>query len=63
MPQQAGGQFGAPPAQPPPPAPDPPSPKVSCGACEFSFIVGNIDLATCPNCGEEVAVGKGDSTE
>lgn len=62
MPQQDGGQF-APPAQPPPPAPEPPSPKISCEACEFSFIVGNIDRATCPNCGEEVVVGRGETVE
>lgn len=45
------------PPQPPPPRPDPPSPKLSCPECSFTFIVGNIEVATCPNCGSEVATG------
>jgi Zn finger protein HypA/HybF involved in hydrogenase expression len=53
------GPAGAPPYSPPPPPPrpDPPSPKISCPECEFSFIVGKIELATCPNCGAEVETG------
>jgi hypothetical protein len=27
-----------------------------CGNCEFSFIVGDIDVAVCPMCGEAVDV-------
>jgi Zn finger protein HypA/HybF involved in hydrogenase expression len=50
-----GAAPGAPP--PPPPAPEPPSPRISCPECEFSFIVGRIEKATCPNCGNEVATG------
>lgn len=57
MARPGGGPFGAPPPQPPPPQPDPPSPKITCGECEFSFIVGDIDRAVCPNCGAEVVVG------
>ncbi len=48
------------PAQPPPPQPDPPSPRIACDDCGFSFIVGDIAMATCPNCGSEVAVGGGE---
>lgn len=48
--------FAAPPP-PPPPKPEPPSPKISCPECEFSFIVGKIEKATCPNCGAEVETG------
>lgn len=39
------------------PAPEPPSPKITCPECEFSFIVGQIAVATCPNCGSEVETG------
>lgn len=42
---------------PPPPPPPPPTPKISCPDCAFSFIVGQIALATCPNCGAEVETG------
>ena len=42
---------------PPPPAPEAPSPKLSCPECEFSFIVGQIEVATCPNCGSDVETG------
>jgi hypothetical protein len=42
---------------PPPPAPEAPSPKLTCPECEFSFIVGQIEIATCPNCGTEVETG------
>jgi len=41
---------------PPPPAPEPPSPRVVCGECELSFIVGSVAEAQCPNCGATVAV-------
>lgn len=57
-PEGYGPQGGAPP--PPPPKPDPPSPRVSCPACDFSFIVGHIATAECPNCGEEVETGWSD---
>ena len=43
---------------PPPPEPTAPSPKATCPDCSFSFIVGEIDVASCPNCGAEVAVGR-----
>lgn len=52
----APGGFATP---PPPPPPEPPSPKITCPVCEFSFIVGDIALATCPNCGAEVETGRG----
>jgi Zn finger protein HypA/HybF involved in hydrogenase expression len=42
---------------PPPPRPDPPSPKISCPECQFTFIVGKIEVASCPNCGTEVETG------
>lgn len=41
---------------PPPRPPEPPSPRTVCTECEFAFIVGNIDIAKCPNCGAEVRV-------
>jgi predicted RNA-binding Zn-ribbon protein involved in translation (DUF1610 family) len=42
----------------PPPAPEPmaSSPRATCNGCSFSFIVGDVDVAVCPNCGDEVAV-------
>lgn len=43
---------------PPAPAPMTPSPKATCRECSLSFIVGEIDEATCPNCGAQVVVGK-----
>ena len=46
---------GAPP--PPPPQPDPPMPKIECPECGFTFIVGMIATATCPNCSAEVSTG------
>lgn len=55
-PPGAGGGLATPP-QPPPARPDPPSPKLTCPACSFSFIVGKIEIATCPNCGAEVPTG------
>lgn len=32
---------------------------MTCPECEFTFIVGDIDVATCPNCGAEVETGHG----
>lgn len=48
-----GGQ--APP--PPPPPPEEPLPKIQCPECDFTFVVGKIATATCPNCGAEVETG------
>jgi rRNA maturation endonuclease Nob1 len=48
---------------PPPPPPNAPLPRIQCPECEFSFIVGDIDVAMCPNCGAEVRTGRGDSEE
>ena len=45
---------------PAPMPPDLPPAKAQCGACSFQFIVGDIDLATCPNCGAEVPVAEAD---
>jgi hypothetical protein len=45
-----------PPASASPPEPDPPSPKVTCGECGFSFIVGAVSEAPCPNCGATVPI-------
>lgn len=47
---------GAPPPQPPP---DVPMPRVECPECGFSFIVGDIAVATCPNCASDVPTGLG----
>lgn len=33
------------------------SPRLTCSACGFSFIVGDIEVAVCPNCGERVSRG------
>lgn len=55
-PPGAGGGLATPP-QPPPARPDPPSPKLPCPECGFSFIVGEIEVATCPNCTAEVPTG------
>jgi DNA-directed RNA polymerase subunit RPC12/RpoP len=30
--------------------------RVTCGECSFSFAVGDIEVATCPNCRAEVPV-------
>ncbi len=48
---------------PPPPPPKPPLPKIECPECAFSFIVGEIAVATCPNCGAEVRTGLGNLDE
>jgi hypothetical protein len=59
-PPEAGGNSYPPPAPPPP---DPPSPKIQCPNCEFTFIVGKIATAKCPNCGEEVTTGEPEPAE
>lgn len=51
------GMPGAAPQQQRPPRPDPPSPRITCPECEFGFIVGEIETASCPNCGNEVETG------
>jgi hypothetical protein len=53
-PSAANGPAGAP---PPPRPPDPPSPRVTCPQCEFTFIVGQVSEAKCPNCGSNVSTG------
>ena len=58
MPGGAGGMPQAPVTPPSPPAPEAPSPKLECPECGFSFIVGEIEVATCPNCGAEVDTGQ-----
>ena len=45
-----------------PAAPGAPSP-IQCPECDFSFIVGDIVVATCPNCGAEVRTGGAGSEE
>lgn len=42
---------------PPPPPPDEPLPKIECPECDFTFVVGKIATATCPNCSAEVPTG------
>ncbi|HLF42099.1 MAG TPA: hypothetical protein VJA46_01070 [Acidimicrobiia bacterium] len=42
-----------------PPTPERPSPRINCPECAFTFIVGDIAVATCPNCGTEVQTGRG----
>jgi len=51
LPPEMGG------APPPPPPPPPPMPKIECPECEFTFIIGEIAVAECPNCGAEVETG------
>jgi Zn finger protein HypA/HybF involved in hydrogenase expression len=53
---QIGGQAAPPQAAPPPPPPSPPLPRVTCGACGYSFAVGDVAVAVCPNCSADVAV-------
>ena len=31
--------------------------KIRCGECNFEFIVGEVEVAACPNCRAEVPVG------
>lgn len=47
----------APPPAPAPRPPDKPSPRITCQECDFSFIVGQVAEAKCPNCGAAVATG------
>jgi LSD1 subclass zinc finger protein len=47
---------GAAPAPPPPVSA--PTPRITCPECGFTFIVGDIAVATCPNCGAEVSTGQ-----
>ncbi|MPZ52570.1 MAG: hypothetical protein GEU79_07535 [Acidimicrobiia bacterium] len=58
-PQPPGGMPGQPGvgAPPPPPEPEVPAPRIACDECGFSFIIGDISVATCPNCGAEVETG------
>ena len=42
----------------PQPQPAPVLPRVTCPECEFSFVVGRIAVATCPNCNAEVPTGQ-----
>jgi len=60
-PASAGAYPTAPgaPATPAAPPPDRPSPRINCPDCAFTFIVGDIAVATCPNCGTEVQTGRG----
>lgn len=44
-------------APPQPLPPEQPSPRVICPGCGYKFIVGDIQVAPCPNCGEMVSVG------
>ena len=57
-PQQAPSPLQQQPGEPvPSPAPEPaPLPKVSCPECSFEFVVGDIEVASCPNCAAEVPV-------
>ena len=43
-------------APPPPSEQAAPSPRVECSECGFSFIVGAVAEASCPNCRATVAV-------
>ena len=45
-------------APPPPRPPDPPSPRIQCPECQLTFIVGQVAIARCPNCGTEVETGQ-----
>ncbi|HEX6946864.1 MAG TPA: hypothetical protein VF246_05905 [Acidimicrobiia bacterium] len=53
---QNSGMGGYPQGGPEPPPP--PLPRVTCPQCEFSFVVGQIAVATCPNCNAEVPTGQ-----
>ncbi|HEU4916524.1 MAG TPA: hypothetical protein VFV13_08160 [Acidimicrobiia bacterium] len=58
----APGVAGTSPPPPPPPA-TAPAPRIECPECSFSFIVGDIAVATCPNCGAQVRTGLGSPEE
>jgi DNA-directed RNA polymerase subunit RPC12/RpoP len=49
-----------PPQTPPPP---PVLPRISCPECGFSFVVGEIAVATCPMCSAEVPTGYEEESE
>ena len=53
-----GGPEPAPAPAPagPPPAPAAPPRRMTCPACGFSFLVGEVAEAPCPNCREIVTV-------
>ncbi len=61
-------QVGAPPpgaeneSMPEGPPPEPAG-HATCGECSFSFRVGAIDVATCPNCNAPVVVGRGQDND
>lgn len=62
-PQQTVGGYPAAtdvlaPNQAPPSPRDQPSPRVGCPDCGFTFIVGDIAVAKCPNCGADVPTGR-----
>ena len=61
-PAAPGAAAGAPPPPPPQPQPPPdvPSEKIACPECGFSFIVGDIAVASCPMCDADVDTGKGE---
>jgi Zn finger protein HypA/HybF involved in hydrogenase expression len=40
-----------------PAAPVAASPRRTCPDCGFSFIVGDVEIAVCPNCGAQVGAG------
>jgi LSD1 subclass zinc finger protein len=66
-PSTMGGYPAAPGAVPgnqaPPPPSNAPAPRIPCPECEFTFIVGDIAVATCPNCGAQVRTGRGELEE
>ncbi len=39
------------------PPPEQPSERLTCPSCSFSFIVGDVESAICPNCRSEVSTG------
>lgn len=39
-------------------APPPALARITCPECEFSFVVGRIAVATCPNCNAQVPTGQ-----
>jgi len=61
-PPPAPGEMGPQGGQAPAPSGPPPR-RAECGECGFAFIVGDIDLATCPNCLAEVATRSDDAAD
>jgi hypothetical protein len=47
---------GVPGAAPPAPAETAPLTRVTCDECSFEFVVGDIEVASCPNCTAEVTL-------